>query len=187
MNIIIPVNRKRFPIVLVVSLIGTIVVAILIRYLVDHNYLPYGWMNWLFVGGPLYYFLVSLAEYVKTLFDKNAGLRITDEGIDDNLSIFSCGKVPWSEIEGIAVHRAMKTRFLAIRVKDAAGLVARQAAWKKHVLNKFIRRWGSPIIVSEKRVTTDLEQLLHTLVEQGGGTLSEGPSSGAAPGASSGE
>lgn len=171
MDIIIPVNRKRFPIVLVVSLIGSIAVAILIQYLVDHNYLPYGWMNWLFVGGPLYYFLVSLAEYVKTLFDKNAGLRITEEGIDDNLSIFSCGKVPWSEIEGIAVHRAMKTRFLAVRVKDPAQLVARQAGWKRHALTRLVRRWGSPIIVSQKRVATDLEQLLHTLVEQAGGTL----------------
>lgn len=171
MDIIIPVNRKRFPIVLVGSFILTVLVFLLLKYLLDRDLMAYGALNWLFLGGPLYYFITSLAEYIKTLFDKNAGFRITAEGIDDNVSIFSCGKVPWSEIEGLAIHRAMKTRFLAIRVKDPAQLVARQSSWKRHVLNKSVRRFGTPIVVSQQRVTTDLEQLLHTLVKQAGGTV----------------
>ena len=166
---IIPVNRKHFPIALFLSFIGTVLVFILLKYLLDRNLMPYGSLNWLFLGGPLYYFIISLAQCVKTLFDKNACLRITGEGIDDHLSIFSCGKVSWREIEGIPLRRTiLKTRFLSIRVTDPDRLIARQPAWKKHMLKKYLRKWGTPVIISEYRITTGLDQLLRTLAAHTG-------------------
>lgn len=163
MNISIPINRRRFPTLLVFSLLLTIVVAVILKNAIANGLLSYGSLNWLFLGGPLYYTLVSLAEYGKTLFDKKARLKVTDEGIDDNLSIFSGGKIAWAEIEGVGIHRVRKVDLLVIKLIDPDKWIAGQPSWKRHVLKKFVRKWGAPIVISQQRVDFDLQKLGQTL------------------------
>src|SRR4051794_2546927 len=110
---IIPANRKRFPIVFI---IGMIVSTLLILLIIDtiRYYNGDGFKDSIMIGayiGLLFWAITftiySFLEYRKTTFDKNAVLTITDNGITDNLSIFSVGNISWAEITDIKITTAL--------------------------------------------------------------------------------
>src|ERR1700743_1934297 len=146
MNIVIPVNKKQFPLVLVVSLLITLGIAGIIIRQGPGQHLIYGLPDWLFLFAPVYFLSISLAEYIKTLFGKNTLLRISDAGVEDNLSIVSCGSIPWNEISGLALSGAgkdtnvVKPKFFLVKLNDPEKIIAKQAFWKRHILKKYLQR-----------------------------------------------
>ena len=112
---------------------------------------------------PLFYTSTALVEYLKTLFDEDAALLITPEGIDDNLSIFSCGRIAWSEIAGVEIIKFTNVAFLIIKPVNTAEILKRQGFLKRRVLMGYVRKWKSPIIISEKRIAYDLYKLKNIL------------------------
>ncbi len=103
--------------------------------------------------------IISLADYIKTLFDKNASLSISERGIDDNLSLFSCGEIPWNEILGAEIIKVFKTDMLIVHILDKEKYIARQKPIARLVLKRFLRKWGSPVVISAKRIDYDLQEL----------------------------
>jgi hypothetical protein len=51
---------------------------------------------------PLFYTIVSFADLIKTKFDEEASFEITENGLYDNLSVFSCGKIKWDDIKSVS-------------------------------------------------------------------------------------
>ena len=166
MSITIPANRKRFPIVFVISFLLTVGGAFNItRTLNDPNeQLSYWTYGILLI--PLFYCVVSFIEFVKTQFNKNAVLQISEIGINDNLSIFSCGKIPWSDISDVDMQKAFNANFLVIKLFDNNKYLTGKNFITRYVLNKWIKKWDSPVIISEKRINYDLNKLKDIILKQ---------------------
>jgi hypothetical protein len=163
MNITVPINRNRFPIVFAISLLITILLTLNLVYSKSDNMYMNGLFNWIFNSiillVPLLYTIISFAEYIKTRFDKNAMLQLSDPYLYDNLSIFSCGKISWNDISDVEIVKAFKADFLVIKLIDPGKYLADRNFLQRYVLKKYIKKWGSPIIISEKRVDYNLIEL----------------------------
>ena len=162
MQFFIKVNRKRVP----TELLLYLVLLLVWTYFTFHGS----------IGGALYQFLfiTSLAalglrvlalliDYIKTLFDKKAGVEFTDTGVDDKRSIFSCGLIPWKQIANLELVKVRKTTILLIMVDDPAALIAAQPWWRKLFLKEKFRQFGTPVAISEHWLDHDLMSLWRTL------------------------
>jgi hypothetical protein len=169
MNITIPINRKRFPHVLVIG-------SLFIVYLIYVAYnkakeTPVGeyfrWAVYVPIMIVLLYFVVlAFIEYFKTLFDRNASMKITDISIIDNLSIFSCGKILWDEITDVQVIKTPFAEFLIIKVQDPFKYLKDKNPISRRVLKSYIKKFGSPIVISDQRVNYSLHQLKELILER---------------------
>ena len=162
MQLFIPVNRKRVPTELLLYL------ALLLIW----TYFTMGPS----MGGAIYQFLfisslvalglrvlVLLIDYIKTLFDKKAGVEFTDTGMNDKRSIFSCGLITWDKVANLELVQVRKTMILLVLVEDPAGLIAGQPWWRKLFLKEIYRRFGTPVAISEHWLDHDLMSLWRTL------------------------
>jgi hypothetical protein len=167
MNITIPVNRKRVPHVFIISLL---LIGCFVYYV--YNKLeeilaqgPSGWIFYLIlIPALLYYAVVAFVEYMKTLFDRNASLVITDTSIHDNLSIFSCGRILWDEITGVEVRATTFAGFLIIKVHDPLKYLENKNIIQRRVLKQYIKKMGSPIVISDQRINYNLNELKDLLL-----------------------
>jgi hypothetical protein len=162
MQIFIPVNRKRVP----TELLLYLALLLVWSYFTFHGS----------IGGALYQFLfiTSLAalglrvialliDYMKTLFDKKAGVAFTDAGMNDQRSIFSCGLISWKQIANLELVKVRKTTILLILVEDPAALIAAQPWWRKLFLKEKFRQFGTPVAIPEQWLDHDLMSLWRTL------------------------
>lgn len=169
MNIIVSIKRNRFPIVFAVSFLLTILFTLnLINSKTENMYMD-GLFNWIFNSMillvPLSYTIISLSEYIKTKFDKKASLIIADNGINDNLSIFSCGNISWTEISDVKTATVLKTNFLVVLLTNPVSFIEKQNIFKRKILKSYFKKFGSPIVVSQKRINYDVNDLKAVLLE----------------------
>jgi len=170
MDMNIPVNRKRLPTTFVLYLLLTVMLTLNFFFNLDGFDARSNFINLavgvIVTGLAGIIAILYLADYLKTLFDKDALLQISATGIDDNLSLFSCGQIPWSEITGAAIlhSRLLKASFLIIHVSNPEKLVARKKYFVRLILQKFLRRWGTPVVISSQRVNYDLGQLKEIVI-----------------------
>lgn len=163
MNITVPVNRKRIPFVFVIALLITIFLVFNLIYTKTDDMYMDGLFNWIFNSliliTPLTFTIISLADYIKTKFDKKALLVISDEGLHDNLSIFSCGNISWYNISNVQIFEAMKTKFLLIKSLNPEKYLTSKSIIVRFILKKYIKKWGTPIVISQSRIDFNLEEL----------------------------
>ena len=163
MNIIIPANKNRFPIVLLIFLLFTILLVLNLVYTNPESLFMNGLFQYIFNGVILAIFLsytiLFFIDFVKTKFDKKASLTISDIGLIDNLSIFSCGKVQWNDINSVELQKSFKVDFLIIKVFDNNKYLIDKNFIQRHILKKYIRKWGSPVVISKKRIEYNLEEI----------------------------
>jgi hypothetical protein len=172
MNIEVRPNKKRFPVVFVLSFSIAVIVAIVtIDRLLNQEstpayyyyyYLPFCII--LFIYSSLLA-VVSLLDYIKTAFDKKAKLIITDTGIDDNLSFCSGSKISWPEIKKVNIDNGMKRNVLLIEVTDPKKIIDQQFYLKRKFLRFFLRRWNTPIVIPENRIAFNIHELKRLLLE----------------------
>ena len=168
MMITIPVNQRRFPIVFFISTLIPLLLVINLLYTQTEGLVMNGLFNYIFnslVLLPfLLYSIVSFADYMKTKFDKHASFKITEDGLIDNLSIFSCGKVQWEDIKGIELTNYFNTKFLIIRICDNRKYLRSKNIFHRYVLSWYIKQWGTPVVVSERRVAYNLDDLRQVIM-----------------------
>jgi hypothetical protein len=166
MNRKIPINRNRIPALLIVGLLLSIGFGHAIFF--PDNTLIVGPANRIFFALVLpvllFYVVISFADFMKTRFDKNAGFELTEIGVFDNLSIFSCGEICWSDISTVEITKMHEVHVLVIKLHDPHKYLTGKNAIKRYILKKYIKKWGSPIVVSEKRVNYDLNELKETIL-----------------------
>ena len=165
-NIKIPVNRKRFPVLLVVGLFFTVLIMTLLR--LGGNVDPAEELTKRVIDSvilliPLFYTCSALVEYMKTLFDKDAALFVSEKGIDDNLSVFSCGEISWSEISGVEIVQLLNMEILVVKLANPMDVINRQSILKRWILRRYVRQGRSPIMISEKKIDYNLHDLKNIL------------------------
>ena len=165
MNRKIPINRKRFPGLLVVTFLLLLGFGHATFFPDDPNLFGPANRIYLAIFLPvlLYFVAIAFANYMKTLFDKNAGLEITETGIVDNLTIFSCGEIRWSDITTVELVKWSGIDALLIKVTDPEKFLAGKNAITRRSLKGTIKRWGSPILISEKSVDCNINELKETI------------------------
>lgn len=102
--------------------------------------------------------LCGIYVFVK-LFDTTPRLIIDSEGIIDNSSGFSAGRIPWREIQGISVTTMNSQKFLTFHVENSQKYIER-GNWLKRELNAVnLRYFGSPIQISANSLRINFDEL----------------------------
>ena len=120
MEIIIPVNKKRFPVQLFICMLVAIALCVYFYYTGSFTLNPYSPISILVVLLIIVirYIIVLAREYLKLQFDKKANFTITESGIIDNITFVSMGKIPWDDIDDIALDTYLGMDILLIGITD---------------------------------------------------------------------
>lgn len=107
MEVIIPVNKRRFPFQLFVCTLIAVVICVYFYYTGAFTLNPYSPISILVVLLILVirYVIILVREFFKLQFDAKANFSITESGIIDNITFVSMRKIPWSDINDIALDR----------------------------------------------------------------------------------
>ena len=116
-------------------------------------------------GAAVLFFGFALAFYLGRLFSfRRPIVEVGPGGIVDRSSALGAGFVAWEEVEAVGVRRFLGQRFLAVRVKDAQTLLARQSPPLKRWLMGINRRiTGAPVNVPLGALAVREEVLLREI------------------------
>lgn len=143
------------PIVLIISFTLTVLLALIVKVSVNSDDDNIRQLLFLYMGlfaSALYYTILSFADHWRTIGTPHAVLYIEKKGINERLSLFSCGEILWSEITGVEIKQALRTDFLVIHVLDPDAVIARQSKWKQRTLRGFQKKLGSPVVIPQNRI-----------------------------------
>jgi len=97
-------------------------------------------------GNPKLIFIVGISSVllfglmlillIKKLFDKKPGLTISDNGIRDNIGIFSAGFIPWGDIVEIQEMLVQKRKMINVVVQNPQDYINKQ---KNPLTKKFLQ------------------------------------------------
>jgi hypothetical protein len=116
--------------------------------------------------------LLAIFYTTKKLLNNKPGLIIDEEGLTENMSVFSFGLIPWSDIteiyeSSVQASIASKQKFITIVVKDPGKYVSRETnSIKKKLLSLNEKNYGSPIHISTNTLKIDHDELLLLLTRE---------------------
>jgi hypothetical protein len=90
---------------------------------------------------------------------RGPALVLSADGLTDNSSAFPAGFVAWSEIEEARAN----TRFVALQLRDASGVLARQPAWRRKLMRWNAKRFGGHVFINASILPMQPEELLHLI------------------------
>jgi hypothetical protein len=99
------------------------------------------------------------------LFDFSPGLVIDAEGIVDNSSGVSAGRIPWSDIRGFTVTTVQGQRFLTVKVANPKKYVQRGHVLKRLLVNANATYFGGAIQISANSLKIDFDELVRVANE----------------------
>ena len=118
------------------------------------------------VGAVSVAFFGLIGLYVsQKIFDNKPGLILDSEGLIDNSSGVSAGRVRWDEITRIGVTRVGRQRFLTITVLDPQKYVERGNAFQQKLSAINLKQYGSPVQISSGTLKMGFEELAQMLVD----------------------
>ncbi|MDI3320989.1 STM3941 family protein [Pinibacter soli] len=162
-------NKKRIPFLAIAGLILIVLLAMAMINVTsseDASTQQRFYFYLFFIVPCIYYTSVSVIDYCKTTFNRKAMLSIEADGILDNLSIYSCGKIPWNDITEVKVKKAFNTNFLLIYIRNANTLISKQSKWKQQTLRGFQKKFGTPVIVAQTRIKDNVENIKDIMIAQ---------------------
>ena len=116
------------------------------------------------VAGAIFFGCCMIYGSIK-LFDSRPGLIIDREGIFDNSSAVSAGRVSWCEITAIKISGVRRQRFVVIEVVDSRKYVERGGAFRRILNAVNAKMMGSPICISANSLTMTFDELVYALTE----------------------
>lgn len=173
MNIKIPVKKKIFPLML----LGAITICVVLYFLIIQTittggegvyyYLNLSGFLVLFIYAICFALIIFLST-IKILFNKKAGLFITDDCIDYNIGIMGNNLIQWNDIIGLEITktRSQKSRYIIIKLADNDKYLARKNLIQKFILKKFISKYGTPIIIPLFAIDYKPEALAQVIAQQ---------------------
>jgi hypothetical protein len=173
MEIIIPVNKRRFPVQLFVCSLIAVAISVYFFYAGTFSLDPFSPMSVLVVLLiiDIRYVILLAKVYAKTQFDRSAGFTITDSGIIDNMTVLGLGKIPWEEIDDIGLDRYRGKDILLVGIVDPDKYLKRLRPIYRSILRGYIKKWNTPLIISERRVDYDMENLRDLLLNHSTSTI----------------
>lgn len=101
------------------------------------------------------------------LFDKKPGLVIDEEGITDNSSGVSAGKILWKDIKDISVQEVANQKFIMLEMKNPEFYLQREKnPIKKGMMELNYKLYQTPINISINGLKIDFEELNELISEK---------------------
>jgi hypothetical protein len=158
-QVLVPLSKVKITLLL----LGSAAVDIIALWLwANADHIPY--------RNPLYIQAVAIAStgfsglcglyYLRKIFDTAPGLVIDPEGVIDNSSGTSVGRILWSEICGFDVHTVGRQRFLTIKVRDPQKFLQQVNFLRRQILAANKKYWESPIQISSNCLKVDFDHLV---------------------------
>ena len=118
------------------------------------------------VGGACVLFFGVCAIYAsRKLFDSSPGLIIDAEGLVDNSSGISAGRIPWSDITGFKVSTIQRQKFLSIEVRNPEAYLQRASRPKRFLVAANMKFFGGPIHISSNALAISFDDLVKIITE----------------------
>ncbi len=155
-------NKKRVPVVPIIGIMISIFLfygLLTLKRSDNENKIFWYYLLIGFFISALYYTIITAFDYLRAMLSSKARLVITDRGIEDNLSIFSCGYISWAEVTGVQLIEILTSKFLVININNADLLMQQQSKWKQKTLRSYLKQFGSPVVIAQKKVGLKLEEL----------------------------
>jgi hypothetical protein len=168
-KIVIPVRRSRIPILFFFGISAS--AFFLFLFITDDRSLPFFYLRAFYLvllGYAGTITTISLLDYLKTVFDKNASLVLSDKTLEDHLSILSCGSVPWGDVSGVAIKKTkgFNLYFLVVTLTDDDKYLKNKNPVLRFFLKKYIRIYGGIMVISDKRIRYDIQKLRDDIFER---------------------
>jgi hypothetical protein len=97
------------------------------------------------------------------LLDSRPGFVIDREGIVDNSSFVSAGRIPWADVIGWKIATVSGQRFLMIEVIDPEKYLARAGALARMLYKANIGLIRSPINISSNALCLNFDELVKVM------------------------
>jgi len=162
---VILLSKKKI-VLLLLGCVALVAVSIWLGYIADsqRRYNPL-LMKGVAFAGVSFFGLCGIYGCIK-FFDGRPGLILDKEGIVDNSSAVSAGRIPWSEITGLKVSEIAGQRFLTIEVVNVHKYIERGSFLKRMLNRANTKMVGSPINISANALRLNFDELLRVLTEE---------------------
>ena len=159
-RVVVPLSKRK----IVLAVLGCAVfVALAVAFWPALDGLPSGqWTRWKLIAAlsaTIAFFGAGGLYLIRKLFDREPGLVIDDEGIVDNASGVSAGRIPWSHIKGFHVTTVKGQRFLTIDVHSPEIYIERAPPLKRPLVRVNAAYFGSPIQIGTATLRIDFDEL----------------------------
>ncbi|WP_294215788.1 STM3941 family protein [uncultured Chryseobacterium sp.] len=105
------------------------------------------------------FFSICLIFIIRYFFFKKINLIINEKGIIDNSSYTSVGMISWNDINSINSISISSNKFLIINVKNPHKYINNQTNFKKKLLERTFKTYGSPISISSTILACNFNEL----------------------------
>lgn len=110
------------------------------------------------------FFGIGIIVFIQKLRNKKEGLIIDADGITDNSSGISAGRILWRDVKNIRVEQVAGQPIIMLDVKDPLSyLQQQQNPVKKRAMELTHQLYKTPVAVSAQFLSTRAEQLLPLL------------------------
>lgn len=123
----------------------------------DQIYIRYIMISLIILG--IYYGVISLFGYIRFLLSPKAKITIDKEGITDNLTLVSFGKIKWEAVKNIRIENAYNFKLLIIEITDPESFLSKQTGRKQRMLKSLLKKFGSPIAIPGNKINCSLESV----------------------------
>jgi hypothetical protein len=157
-DIHIPINRRRL--IITGIFYGILTVLILVGFFLMAEEMSDGWKLALRITGGVLATLVILtgSGAIKLLQNKNAGLHITSQGIEDISSAIGVGKLEWKNIQEIEIRTAEKIVLVLVKKSDDI-LKSTSNKAIRQLLEKNISMYKTPVVLESKYLQCSFEEM----------------------------
>lgn len=101
------------------------------------------------------------------LFDKKPGLVIDGEGITDNSSGVSAGKILWKDVKDISAQEVMSQKFIMLKMKNPEFYLQREKnPIKKRMMELNYRLYQTPVNISANGLKIGFDKLYSQILEK---------------------
>jgi hypothetical protein len=171
-NISIPINRKRFPSILIIGLLLTASLVYNVSLSIPNQLSMDDLLVWslkiALLVALIFYTSISLVSYLKVIFDRTAMLKLTDAAMIDNSSIFSCGEILWEDIADVTMKQGINMQFLMVKLKNPEKYLPKGNFLKRYFIQNRIKKLGAPIILSSTHLKCNIDVLREIILEHAG-------------------
>ena len=104
---------------------------------------------------------------IRKLLDRGPGLIIDDQGITDNSSAISAGKILWADVEAISVLEIQRQKLIMMHVKNPQDYIDKQpSGLKRKLMQMNFKLYGTPLSISSNGLKISFAALLKILNDQ---------------------
>lgn len=104
---------------------------------------------------------------IRKLPDSKPGLIVDHEGLTDNSSGLSAGRVLWADIVNLSVIQIHKQKLIMLHVKNPQEYIDRQTSlFKRKSMELNYKMYGTPLSITANGLQTSFEDLLSILTNK---------------------